>query len=207
MLQPTRDLGIRPPRLATEDEPTDQAEIPRAPIIAHGAPVRTPRKTAEQPTNKIDATAQLIMDIIERAAPPPPGGDASSDERTRRRITGLLDHASGWMMSGEADKAVAAADLALDEDAASAIAQKLVHRHANVIMGVFQHYLGDLQRQPMLARPLSELANSPISPRAAFLLSRIDGMLSLDEILDVSGMPRLEAYRYLCQLFLRGILK
>jgi hypothetical protein len=29
------------------------------------------------------------------------------------------------------------------------------------------------------------------------------GSLSLDEILDVSGMPRLEAYRYLCQLFLR----
>ena len=49
--------------------------------------------------------------------------------------------------------------------------------------------------------------SAPISPRAAFLLSRVDGTLSLDEILDVSGMPRLEAYRYLCQLFLRGILR
>ena len=31
--------------------------------------------------------------------------------------------------------------------------------------------------------------------------------LTIDEILDVSGMPRLEAYRHLAQLFLRGILR
>ena len=75
------------------------------------------------------------------------------------------------------------------------------------MMTVFQAFLGDLERTPVLARPLHELAGAPISPRAAFLLSRVDGLLSLDEILDVSGMPRLEAYRYLCQLFLRGILR
>lgn len=75
------------------------------------------------------------------------------------------------------------------------------------MLNVFQAFLGDLQRQPMLARPLHELASAPISPRAAFLLSRIDGQLSMDELLDVSGMPRIEAYRYLCQLFLRGILR
>jgi hypothetical protein len=74
-------------------------------------------------------------------------------------------------------------------------------------MNIFQAFLGDLDRQPELARPLHELANAPISPRAAFLLSRIDGTVTIDEILDVSGMPRLEAYRHLCQLFLRGILR
>ena len=75
------------------------------------------------------------------------------------------------------------------------------------MQNVFAAFLGDLQRQPALAKPLHELASTPISPRAAFLLSRVDGSLSLDEILDVSGMPRLEAFRYLCQLFLRGILR
>jgi hypothetical protein len=74
-------------------------------------------------------------------------------------------------------------------------------------MTVFQSYLGDLQRAPVLARPLHELSTAAINPRAAFLLSRIDGTLSVDETLDVSGMPRLEAYRYLCQLLLRGIIR
>ena len=100
-----------------------------------------------------------------------------------------------------------AVDLALSEDPNSALAQKLIHRNRDAIMNTFQAFLGDLQRTPALARPLHELGSAPISPRAAFLLSRVDGTLSLDEILDVSGMPRLEAYRYLCQLFLRGILR
>jgi hypothetical protein len=109
--------------------------------------------------------------------------------------------------SVDPDRAVAAVDLALAEDPNSALAQKLIYRNRDTIMNVFQAFLGDLERQPELARPLHELASAPISPRAAFLLSRVDGTLSLDEILDVSGMPRLEAYRYLCQLLLRGILR
>src|SRR5206468_11708709 len=118
-----------------------------------------------------------------------------------------VGRAMAWNGIGELDKAVTAVDLALSEDPDSALAQKLIHRNRDTIMNVFQGFLGDLERQPQLARPLHELAASPISPRAAFLLSRIDGMLSLDEILDVSGMPRLEAYRHLCQLVLRGILR
>jgi hypothetical protein len=30
--------------------------------------------------------------------------------------------------------------------------------------------------------------------------------LTFEELLDVSGMPRLEAGRYLCQLMMRGLL-
>jgi predicted Rossmann fold nucleotide-binding protein DprA/Smf involved in DNA uptake len=105
------------------------------------------------------------------------------------------------------ERAVAAVDLALSENPGTALAQKLIHRNREVIMNVFQAYLGNLDRAPQLARPLHELGSAPISPRAAFLLSRIDGLLTIDEILDVCGMPRLEAYRYLCQLYLRGILR
>jgi hypothetical protein len=42
--------------------------------------------------------------------------------------------------------------------------------------------------------------------RAGFLLSRIDGHASLDEVLDVSGMPRLEALRTLVDLCEAGAL-
>jgi hypothetical protein len=137
---------------------------------------------------------------------PPPAGE-SRDDCTRRRITALFEHAIEWNKAGELDRAVAAIDLALSEDPNSALAQKLIQRNRETIMNVFQAFLGDLNRTPILARPLHELADAPISPRAAFLLSRVDGLLSIDEILDVSGMPRIEAYRYLCQLFLRGILR
>jgi hypothetical protein len=155
------------------------------------------------PFDPIDARSAQILDDVDAAAPP----NEAKDDRTRRRITTLLDKAVEWVKTGEADKAVAAVDLALSEDPNVVLAQKLITRNRDTIMSVFQGYIGDLERTPVLAKPLSELATTPISPRAAFLLSRVDGALTLDEILDVSGMPRLEAYRYLCQLLLRGILR
>jgi hypothetical protein len=180
-----------------DDENTGQTDVykPRPP------------RSASQPEipgmDPIDARSTEILEQIDRGAP----ASETREERTRRRITALLDRAATWSRDADFDRAVTAVDLALSEDPNSALAQKLVHRNREAIMNAFQAFLGDLQRTPNLARPLHELASAPISPRAAFLLSRVDGTLSLDEILDVSGMPRMEAYRYLCQLFLRGILR
>ncbi|HEY4244881.1 MAG TPA: hypothetical protein VGM88_33935 [Kofleriaceae bacterium] len=199
--QPTRDLGLRPPgataAVVTKRPPRPPSEDDREEITTtRQPPIRDPQAG-------IDTDVARILESIEQDAP----ADEPKDERTRRRITALLERAAQWTRGGELARAVTAVDLALSEDPNSALAQKLVHRNRDTITAAFVGFLGDLNRAPTLARPLHELAHAPISPRAAFLLSRIDGTLSLDEILDVSGMPRLEAYRYLCQLLLRGILR
>ncbi len=207
---PTRDLGLRPgsatPRPSTEDEATGPVEAapPLRVPVGQAEPMHT-RADMVLPFDPIDARSQQILSAIDAHVPPPAG--ESREDQTRRRIAALFEHAIEWSKADELDRAVAAIDLALSEDPNSALAQKLIHRNRETIMNVFQAFLGDLRRTPILARPLHELADSPISPRAAFLLSRVDGLLSIDEILDVSGMPRIEAYRYLCQLFLRGILR
>jgi hypothetical protein len=204
----TRELGLRPggaARAATEDEPTGLAEgSAHSTAAARTEPAPT-RSDIVLPFDPIDARSTQILDAIDRRVPPPP--DEPQEDRTRRRIAALFEHATEWSKAGELDRAVAAIDLALSEDPNSALAQRLIQRNRDTITNVFQSFLGDLNRTPILARPLHELADAPISPRAAFLLSRVDGLLSIDEILDVSGMPRIEAYRYLCQLFLRGILR
>jgi hypothetical protein len=182
---PTQDLGLRDIHRAV----TTGNDSTRADVVL--------------PFDPIDARSTEILTEIDRGAPQGEG----QEDRTRRRITALFEHAAQWSTSGEMERAVAAVDLALSENPGTALAQKLIHRNREVIMNVFQAYLGNLDRAPQLARPLHELGSAPISPRAAFLLSRIDGLLTIDEILDVCGMPRLEAYRYLCQLYLRGILR
>lgn len=198
---PTRELGLRSERperrAATEDETTGRVDVLKLPRV------RANGKPEIQGMDPIDLRSAEILDQVDREAP----ASETREERTRRRITALLDRAAAWGRDADFDRAVTAVDLALSEDPNSALAQKLIHRNRDAIMNAFQSFLGDLQRTPSLARPLHELGSAPISPRAAFLLSRVDGTLSLDEILDVSGMPRLEAYRYLCQLFLRGILR
>ncbi|HEY0988838.1 MAG TPA: hypothetical protein VGD80_17345 [Kofleriaceae bacterium] len=213
---PTRELGLRelsqrPERRAsTEDETTGQVDVQKL------RAARVSSKPEVPPgMDPIDARSAEILEDIDRASPSPAQPAAppfraaieTREERTRRRITALLERAAEWARGSDLERAVTAVDLALSEDPNSALAQKLIHRNRDAIMSTFQAFLGDLQRTPALARPLHELGSAPISPRAAFLLSRVDGTLSLDEILDVSGMPRLEAYRYLCQLLLRGILR
>nr|MDQ3369193.1 hypothetical protein [Myxococcota bacterium] len=191
---PTRDLGLR------DQDPARRARRPGS--------VESDGTSADivLSFDPIAARAAQILDDIDDERPEGAQHEPKEDQ-TRRRITSLFDQAGTWSREGDLERAVAAVDLALSEDPNSALAQKLIHRNRDTMMTVFQAYLGDLQRQPQLARPLHELASAPISPRAAFLLSRVDGQLSIDEILDVCGMPRLEAYRYLCQLFLRGILR
>jgi hypothetical protein len=207
---PTRELGIRPRSLVAEGPVDDDT-----PTNYNIRPLRDTRDTRAEsmdestksdrvlPFDPIDARAAQILEEIDAGA----AANESQDDRTRRRINTLLERAVAWNQSGDTERAVCAVDLAISEDPNSALGQKLITRNRDTIMSVFQGYLGDLDRQPQLAKPLHELASAPISPRAAFLLSRIDGTLTVDELLDVSGMPRLEAYRHICQLFLRGILR
>lgn len=210
---PTRELGLRPggrplANPTDEDAPTGQTDVRAIRAAASrndGGAGRAEgtRHDIVLPFDPIAAQAAQILEDVDAGAPT----TEPADDRTRRRITRLLELAGDWNDAGEVDKAVSAVDLALSEDPNSALGQKLITRNKDLIMSLFQSYLGNLDRMPQLARPLHELANAPISPRAAFLLSRIDGTLTIDELLDVSGMPRLEAYRHICQLYLRGILR
>ncbi len=181
---PTREL----PRPGTEDEEKTQAWA-------------TPPGAAP-PADALEALCSQILPKLDRDVPP----GETRDDRLRRRISTLVELANEWSRLGDPRRAVAAVDLALAEEPDSALAQKLIHRNREAITNIFQGYLGSLERRPSLARSLNALGTSPIGARAAFLLSRVDGHLTYDEILDVSGMPRLEAYRYLCQLLIRGIL-
>jgi len=66
---------------------------------------------------------------------------------------------------------------------------------------VYENVIGPSDRVPVHGE-----ASPDLDPRQAFLLSRIDGMSSVDDLLDVSGMPRLEALRCLALLVRRAVV-
>jgi hypothetical protein len=160
----------------------------------------TKRTAAPAVPEDLAALCRRIVTEIDAGVPE----SEPADDRRRRRITALLDRAEG---ESDLAAAAAAADLALAEDPDSAVAQKLVHQRGEVLSEVFRGYLGDLAGIPAVALPMHEISLQDLDHRTAFLLSRIDGILSFEDILDVSGMPRLEALRYLCRLRLQGILE
>jgi hypothetical protein len=64
--------------------------------------------------------------------------------------------------------------------------------------------LGSLARVPRVAMgPDALLSLSALDFRAGLLLSRIDGVASLDQVVHAAGVPRLDALRNLSELFLR----
>ena len=66
--------------------------------------------------------------------------------------------------------------------------------------------LGALSQTPTLRVPLGELANLNLDHRAGFLLSQIDGFLTLEDILDMSAMSSLETLSLLVELIGREII-
>jgi hypothetical protein len=66
--------------------------------------------------------------------------------------------------------------------------------------------LGPLDAIPVPRKPEGALRDQAIDPRAAFVLSRIDGELSLEDLLVVSGMSRFETTRILVHLQGLGLI-
>jgi hypothetical protein len=198
LVRPSQPQSRDPAEDAFERE-QETAERSRRKLASLGSlgPVGNPESAT------MDVVASDLLADIERSAPP----NESPDERCRRRISALLDRATAASRAGHHPLAVTALDLALDEEPDSAVSQKLIHRHRDLILDVYQGYIGDLGAVPALTMPMHDLSRERLDNRAAFLLSRIDGALSFEELLDITGMTRLETYRHLCRLLLRGIVE
>jgi hypothetical protein len=66
--------------------------------------------------------------------------------------------------------------------------------------------IGSLERVPFLNVSLNDLRTLPLDNRAGFLLSRVDGVSSIDMIVDVSGMPEIEVLEIICELLRQGVV-
>jgi hypothetical protein len=104
--------------------------------------------------------------------------------------------------------ALAAGDLARAIDASEAALLRLggltseaADRCHEDIERFYHSLLGGADRVPRHGAPTPDL-----DPRSAFLLSRLDGAMTVEDVLDVSGMPRLEAMRTLALLLRRGAI-
>ena len=63
-----------------------------------------------------------------------------------------------------------------------------------------------LSRVPRLARQLSEMGAALEDPKTAYVVGFVDGILPLETIVDVTGLPELDTLRVLDRLASQGIL-
>jgi hypothetical protein len=76
----------------------------------------------------------------------------------------------------------------------------------DVLSQMYTARLGPSSGIPRLAIPAAELQWLSLDHRTGFLLSCVDGRSTIEEILDVSGMPALDALRILYTLLQQQII-
>lgn len=101
---------------------------------------------------------------------------------------------------GDYSGSLVIAEELLSDDPNHVEARKYAENCRGVLEQMYAARLGALDRVPFMAVASTELRWLSIDHRAGFVLSHVDGISSLEQILDVSGMPRLDALRILYEL-------
>jgi hypothetical protein len=107
---------------------------------------------------------------------------------------------------GDYTGALVIAELILGGDAADVHAGRCAESCRGKLVQLYTSKIGPLDRSPASALNDTDMRWLGLDHRAGFLLSRIDGLSSVEEILDVCGMPRLEALKTLAELIERGAI-
>jgi hypothetical protein len=101
---------------------------------------------------------------------------------------------------GDYTGALEIAEAILVEDPSNAKAIKCADECKAKLIQMYTARIGPLDKVPMVMVAREQLRWLSIDHRAGFLLSHVDGVSSLEMILDVSGMPLLDALKILAEL-------
>lgn len=132
--------------------------------------------------------------LVDRSRPSSPDVDFAAEMKDRYAL-------------GDFTGALRAAELRLGARADDAEAMRYARSSRDRLVQLYSARLGSLERVPLVAVPDTEVRWLGLDHRAGFLLSRVDGEHTLEEIIDVSGMPRLEALKMLTELLDAGAIR
>jgi hypothetical protein len=167
---------------------------PYAAVLPHDAPTARPApgepfSAGTEPTLSVNGLELAQLDDSDAAptAPFKAGSDALGDMKDRYAM-------------GDFSGALAIAEGILDKNPQDLEAPRYAQSCRDVLTQMYSARLGSLERIVAVAVPSDQIRWLTLDHRAGFLLSLIDGGLSVDQILDISGMPRLDALRLMYQL-------
>jgi hypothetical protein len=108
---------------------------------------------------------------------------------------------------GDYAEAITLADLVLAEAPESLVALECRSKSGTALEAIYAARLGSMSHLPIVVMTPAQLDGLEIDHRAGFLLSLVDGASTLETILDMCGMPRLDALRILRELVQLGVIR
>jgi hypothetical protein len=216
--RPPSDAPIHPPKLPSRRDEFVPTELRSERItITNEAELEKARtksaQTSEPPRRTLSALS--IADARAPTTPPPQGslspssiesavlgaiGSSPGPEITERTIEDPDAEMRERFSLGDYSGALEMSELILAQDPADAEAAECGENCRTVLENMYIARLGPLDRVPKVIVPRAQMRWLAIDHRAGFILSLIDGSSSVEMILDVCGMPRLDALRILHEL-------
>jgi hypothetical protein len=135
-----------------------------------------------------------------------PLGESSQPEITERTIEDPPAEMRERFSLGDYTGALEMSEIILTDQPDHAEAAECGANCRTVLENMYAARLGPLDRVPVVAVPRAQMRWLSMDHRAGFVLSLIDGSSSIDMILDVSGMPKLDALRILQELVQQKIV-
>jgi hypothetical protein len=145
-----------------------------------------------------DPVLELDLGDVARSGPPPPVLMPSAPASGRDvQITEMKDRYA----MGDFTGALVVAESLLEQNADDIDAQRYAQSCRDVLTQMYSARLGALSQRVRVAVPGDQIRWLSLDHRAGFVLSLIDGSSTVEELLDISGMNRLDALRIIYTLF------
>jgi hypothetical protein len=171
-----------------------EASAPESERRPLSEPTATRRSQLKEP--EPDSASALLRTIDDAADPR--STQRTSDDRTAamRECFAFGDYAGALTM----------ADLILTAQPDNLLAREFRTNCRATLEDVYAFRLGPLDRIPVIAMVPEQTGNRAFDDRIGVLLPLIDGSSTLEAIVDVCGIPRLDALRALHDLVQRGVV-
>ncbi len=162
-------------------------------------PPRGPDSTSDAPEVRILSDLPDPKSALRSTDPPPPSESSSPDDlkRIMNERFEMGDHTGALEI---ADRL-----LEMSEEDQEASMTRLKCR--KTLMQMYEARIGSFRRIPKKAISQEELIWRNLDPVAGFIAASVDGMLSFEDIIDISTLSRFDACRVLNQLLQDGIIK
>lgn len=147
-----------------------------------------------------------------KTAPPSPlASDPAFLERAKKKsirqdVPPTEEEMNERVALGDYTGALAIAEKLLVDQPGNALVSSVADNCRTVLRQMYITKIGPMDRVPVVMVPRDQLRWLSIDHRAGFVLSLVDGVSSLEMILDVSGMPELDALRILTELAQQRII-
>jgi hypothetical protein len=107
---------------------------------------------------------------------------------------------------GDFTGALVVAESILDSDPDNEDAKRYAQSCREVLTQMYAARLGPMDQVPSVVVPSDQITWLSLDHRAGFLLSLVDGISNIEEILDISGMTRLDALRIMYTLAQQNVI-